>query len=52
MIPLSLKSPQIDFPTNSELFWDVKMKMEILEKINKQKNRNGHAFCNGIINGK
>ena len=36
-IPLLLKGVQRYFPTNSELFWDVKWKMEILGEKQKHK---------------
>ena len=52
MLSLLIKGLLKYIPENRGLFWDVKIKMEILEKKQKPKNRNGHAFRNGTINSK
>ena len=48
--PILLKGPHIDFPPNSELFWDIKMKNGDYGENKTPNNKNRHTLFNGTTN--
>ena len=49
---LLLKGIHRYFPTTCEVFWDVEIKIESLEKGKNLTKQKGHAFWNRTINSK